>query len=133
MAGTAVYLVLNSGAATQTTSRIVGTRGVTAAGAVTVATTDDIVIINKTVGAAKTQKYGVRSLGTSDAVKLVGNTLTGNLTADFLLVGSANRVAIDTAVATVATIPANFTADRILTFVQPDGSIAYIPARLGAW
>ena len=51
-AGTAVDLVLNSGATTQTTSRIVGTRVVTAAGAVTVATTDDIVIINKTVGAA---------------------------------------------------------------------------------
>ena len=32
-------------------------------------------------GAAKTQKYGVRSLGTSDAVNLAGNTLTGNLTA----------------------------------------------------
>lgn len=85
------------------------------------------------VGAAKTQKYGVRSLGTSDAVNLAGNTLTGNLTANFLLVGTANRVAIDTTVATVATTPANFTADRILTFVQADGSTAYIPARLGAW
>lgn len=84
-------------------------------------------------GGSKTQKYGVYSTGTSDSITLAGNLFSGNGTSDFLLSGSANRVTPSVANVTNATVPANFTADKIVTYVQADGTIVYIPARLGAW
>jgi parallel beta-helix repeat protein len=84
-------------------------------------------------GAAKTQKYGINTTGTSDALVLGVNSLAGNLTGTFLLVGSANRVAPDFANSTAAAVPANFTADRIITFVDSAGTTVYLSARLGAW
>jgi parallel beta-helix repeat protein len=84
-------------------------------------------------GAAKTQKYGVRSTGTSNVVLLSANVLTANGTGTFLLAGASNRVAPDVANAVAATTPASFTATHYVTFVQADGTTLYIPARLGAW
>lgn len=84
-------------------------------------------------GAAKTQKYGVRSTGTSNVVLLSANNLSGNGTGTFLLSGANNRVAPDVSNVTAASVPANFTATHYATFVQSDGTIVYIPARLGAW
>ena len=84
-------------------------------------------------GAAKTQKYGVRSTGTSSALLLSSNNLSANATGTFLLVGAANRVVPDVSVAVAATTPASFTATHYITFVQPDNTILYVPARLGAW
>jgi parallel beta-helix repeat protein len=81
----------------------------------------------------KTQRYGVRSTGTSDANTLGANRLSGNAVADYLLTGTANRVTVDTANVTSATTPGNFTASNVLSFVQPDGTIAYVPCRLSAW
>lgn len=84
-------------------------------------------------GAAKTQKYGINTTGTSDALVLGINSLAGNLTGAFLLVGSANRIAPDFANNTAAAVAASFTADRIITFVDSAGTTVYLPARLGAW
>ena len=84
-------------------------------------------------GAAKTQMYGINTSGTSDACVLGVNSLAGNFTGAFLLVGSTNRIAPDFANSTAATTPANFTADRIITFVDAAGTTVYLPARLGAW
>jgi hypothetical protein len=84
-------------------------------------------------GAAKTQKYGVRSTGTSNVVLLSANNLSENETGTFLLSGANNRVAPDVSNVTAASVPANFTATHYATFVQSDGTIVYIPARLGAW
>jgi len=84
-------------------------------------------------GGSKTQKYGVNATGTSDSIILGLNSLGGNGTGTFLLSGTANRVTPDMADFTNAATPANFTADKILTFVDSDGTTVYIPARLGAW
>jgi parallel beta-helix repeat protein len=84
-------------------------------------------------GAAKTQKYGVRSTGTSSVITLSANTLAGNGTLDFLLVGANNRVAMDVANVIAATTPASFSATHFMTFAQSDGTIVYVPARLGGW
>lgn len=84
-------------------------------------------------GGSKTQKYGVYSTGTSNAVTLSANIFSENGTAAFSLAGAANRVTPDFANTIAATTPANFTADRIVTYVQSDGTVIYVPARLGAW
>lgn len=84
-------------------------------------------------GGSKTQKYGINATGTSDSILLGVNSLAGNATGTFLLSGSANRVAPDFADFTNAATPASFTADKILTFVDSDGTTVYIPARLGSW
>jgi parallel beta-helix repeat protein len=84
-------------------------------------------------GGSKTQKYGVYSAGTSNAVTLSGNNLTANATAEFLLVGATNRVTPAFADYVNASTPANFTADKILAFLDSDGTTVYMPARLSVW
>ena len=84
-------------------------------------------------GAAKTQKYGLNSTGTSDALLLGGNKFSGNATGDMALSGTNNRMSIDVNNAVTASVAANFTATHYVTTVQPDGTAIYIPARLGAW
>jgi parallel beta-helix repeat protein len=84
-------------------------------------------------GASKSQKYGVRSTGTSDALTLSSNILTQNGTGTFLLAGANNRIAPDVANVISSSVAANFTATHYVTFVQSDGTLVYVPARLGAW
>ena len=83
--------------------------------------------------ATKTQKYGVRSTGTSDAILLSSNNLQGNGTAEFALVGSNNRTSPNFANCISATTPASFSATHFVTFAQADGALIYVPARLGGW
>lgn len=84
-------------------------------------------------GAAKTQKYGLNSTGTSDALLLGNNKFSGNATGDSALSGLNNRVSIDVSNAVAASVAANFTATHYVTAVQPNGTTIYIPARLGGW
>lgn len=84
-------------------------------------------------GGSKTQKYGINSTGTSDSILLGVNSLNGNDTGTFSLAGTANRVAPDFADYSNAATPGNFTADKIITFVDSDGTTVYLPARLGSW
>jgi hypothetical protein len=64
---------------------------------------------------------------------LSGNNLTANATAEFLLVGATNRVTPAFADYVNASTPANFTADKILAFLDSDGTTVYMPARLSVW
>ncbi len=84
-------------------------------------------------GGAKTQKYGVYSTGTSDGVILSGNIFDGNGTAAFSLAGTANKVSPQFGNMTAASNPASFSATNIVTYVQPDGTVIYLPARNGPW
>lgn len=84
-------------------------------------------------GGSKTQEYGIKTAGTSESWIIGANRLGGNATGTYVLVGSANRVQPDFADYTNAATPASFTADKLLTFVDSDGTIIYIPARLGSW
>ena len=84
-------------------------------------------------GAAKTQKYGLNSTGTSDAISLSNNKFSGNGTGEYLMVGANNRVTLDAANITSASVAANFSATHYFTYQQPNGTTVYIPARLGSW
>lgn len=84
-------------------------------------------------GGSKTQKYGVRSTGTSDAIKLAGNSLTGNGTGQYALVGSNNRVSIDIGDKVAASVAANFSATHYATCLMPDGTTGYIAIPGGPW
>lgn len=84
-------------------------------------------------GGSKTQKYGVRSTGTSDAIKLAGNSLTGNATGQYALVGSNNRVSIDIGDKVAASSAAAFSATHYATCLMPDGTTGYIAIPGGPW
>ena len=81
MTDASATLVLNSGATTATTGRIVAVRVVTAAGAVTVAATDDVVVVNKTVGAATVANLPAGVTGRRFVIKDgKGDAATNNIT-----------------------------------------------------
>lgn len=82
---------------------------------------------------SKTQKYGVRSTGTSDVLILSNNTLSANDTADTLLSGSNNTYDLKNYSVDDATVAGNFSADKVILVEDINGDKYYVPAMTGAW